>query len=378
MDYNMDELEEIYEKGRGNFYYGKIQRSYKEQSQEVYTRVPLGLLPRLTELVNENPLTDLDEITAFILYTLHSNVSYSRTPGLAPFNEDIVEYFLFERGEGFCEHFAAAATLMYRLYGIPARYATGYRVSPSDFELIESTFFEGDYFNEYEASVTDASAHAWVEIFLDDYGWTPVEVTPSSDGSTGGTYPGFDSARLSRIWEENGWDLSRPSFVKAVFNDPSAVRQRSNPNFMLNIKMDGEKSKAFLLTILICCGCVVLLLPFFLVYRRRRLQREMENWDCRAVFYRMMEALHFGGLLLEYSGSEPDFAKRLTEAVSNVSKDEAEKLTSIVSKAAFSSSPPDSKENEFTRSVYHSVVASVYTGLKWPKKIIFRFIKAFK
>lgn len=375
MDYNLDELEETYRKGGGNFYYGKIQRSYKKQAQTTYTRVPRGLLPRLTELVHENPMTDLDEITAFILYTLHSNASYSRTPGLAPLNlnQDIVEYFLFERGEGFCEHFAAAATLMYRLYGIPARYATGYRVLPSDFELVENDYFEG-----YEASVTDASAHAWVEIFLDDYGWTPVEVTPSGDGSTGGSYPGFDSARLSQIWEEMGWDVSKPSLAKDVFRDPSAVKQRSNPNFLLNIKMDGEKSKAFLLPLLICLGCAVLLLPFFLVYRRRRVQRKMENWDCRAIFYRMIEALHFGGILSEYSGSELDFAKRLTEAVSNVSEDEAEKIASIVSKAAFSSTPPDSEEDKFARSVYHCVAASVYAELKWPKKIIFRFIKAFK
>ena len=369
MDYHLDELEEIYEKSGGNFYYGKIQRSYKKQAQETYTRVPRGLLPRLTELVDENPLTDMDEITAFILYTLHSNASYSRTPGLAPFNEDIVEYFLFERGEGFCEHFAATATLMYRLYGIPARYATGYRVSPSDFELV-------DY--KYEASVTDASAHAWVEIFLDDYGWTPVEVTPSDDGSTGASYPGFDSVRLSQIWEENGWDVSRPSLVKNVFNDPSAVRQRSNPNFLLNIKMDGEKSKSFLLILFICIGCAVLVPPFFLVYRRQQVQRKMENWDCRAVFYRMMEALHFGGLLSEYTGAEPDFAKCLSKAVPGVSKDEAEKIAAIVSKAAFGSTPPDVKENEFARSVYYSVAASVYAGLAWPKKIVFRFIKAFE
>ena len=373
MDYSLDELEEAYRKNGQNFYYGKIQTSYKKQAQETYTRVPLGLLPRLTELVNENPLTDLDEITAFILYTLHSNASYSRTPGLAPFNEEIVEYFLFERGEGFCEHFAAAATLMYRLYGIPARYATGYRVLPSDFKLVESDYFEG-----YEASVTDASAHAWVEIFLDDYGWTPVEVTPSDDGSTGASYPGFDSARLSQIWEEMGWDVSRPSLEKDVVSDSSAIRRRSNPDFLLNINMNREKTKDLLLAILICFGCAVLLLPFFLVYRRRKLQRKMEDWDCRAVFYRMMEVLHFGGLLSEYTGAELDFARYLSEVVTDVSKDEVEKMAFVVNKAAFSSSPPDSKENEFTRSVYHCIAASVYAGLTWPKKIVFRFIKAFE
>lgn len=375
MSIDWDVVKEDYTERGMEFYYWKIQRGYMEQAQETYTRIPVGRLPKLTALVEENPLTDLNDITAFILYTLHSNASYSLTPGRAPLNQDIVEYFLFDRGEGFCEHFAAAATLMYRLYGIPARYATGYRIAPSDFVDKEG---DNDFLSTYEASVTDASAHAWVEIFLRNYGWTPIEVTPSSDGSTGVSYPGFNSSKLSQIWEENGWDISRPSLEKDVVYDSSAVRQGSNPDFLLNIRIDGEKLKDFLLALFICFGCAVLLLPFFLTYRRRKLQREMEDWDCRAVFYRMMESLHFGGLLSEYSGSELDFAKRLSEAVPDVSKDDAEELAAIVSKAAFGSTPPDVKENEFTRSVYHCVAASVYVGLTWPKKLVFRFVKAFE
>ena len=119
-------------------------------------------------------MEDLEHITTFILYTLQSNASYTRTPGMFPFNEDPVEYFLFQGKEGYCQHFASAAVLMYRLYGVPARYATGYAVSPSAFqEQADGT---------YRAVVTDESAHAWPEIFIRDYGWTPVEVTPIMAG----------------------------------------------------------------------------------------------------------------------------------------------------------------------------------------------------
>lgn len=47
------------------------------------------------------------------------------------------EYFSFESGQGYCQHFAVAAVLLYRLYGIPARYAAGYAVQPSDFQRQE-------------------------------------------------------------------------------------------------------------------------------------------------------------------------------------------------------------------------------------------------
>lgn len=62
---------------------------------------------------------------------------------------------------------------MYRLYGIQARYATGYAVDPSDFE------YRPD--GRGHAEMTDQSAHAWPEIFVRDYGWIPVEVTPSGE-----------------------------------------------------------------------------------------------------------------------------------------------------------------------------------------------------
>ena len=145
-------------------------------AETLYTSVPTGQLPRLAALCADNPRQNTEDITSFILDTLRSRAVYSTTPGLAPLNEDIVEYFLFENGEGYCVHFAAAATLMYRLYGIPARYASGYMVQPEDFEQQEDGL--------YHALVTDAEAHAWTELFVENQGWTPVEVTPAAEAET--------------------------------------------------------------------------------------------------------------------------------------------------------------------------------------------------
>lgn len=54
------------------------------------------------------------------------------TPGSTPVRKDFVSYFLQEQKEGYCAHFASAATLLLRSYGIPARYVEGYAVSVSD------------------------------------------------------------------------------------------------------------------------------------------------------------------------------------------------------------------------------------------------------
>ncbi|MFN2308724.1 MAG: DUF3488 and DUF4129 domain-containing transglutaminase family protein [Gammaproteobacteria bacterium] len=77
---------------------------------------------------------------------------------------DPVDGFLFETRRGFCEHYAAAFTLLMRAAGLPARIVTGYQggeVNPV-----------GDYL-----IVRQSDAHAWSEVWLDDAGWVRVDPT---------------------------------------------------------------------------------------------------------------------------------------------------------------------------------------------------------
>ena len=73
----------------------------------------------------------------------------------------MVTYFLTEEKGGVCRHFAAAATMMFRAFGIPARYAIGFAVPVTAGEWTE---WKGD-------------GHAWTEIYLEGYGWVSLEVT---------------------------------------------------------------------------------------------------------------------------------------------------------------------------------------------------------
>ena len=89
------------------------------------------------------------------------------TPAMAE-GEDFVAHFL-EEGRGYCVHFATTAALLLRINGIPARYVSGYTAAVTPGAVTD---------------VPDSAAHAWVEIYLDGYGWYPVEVTPGG-GETG-------------------------------------------------------------------------------------------------------------------------------------------------------------------------------------------------
>ncbi len=102
---------------------------------------------------------------------LSREYKYTLKPDRLPAGQDPVEYFLSEGKKGYCIHFASAAVLILREMGVPARYVSGYLANPKKAE-----FRGGKYF----ISVKDSAAHAWVEVYLDEYGWLPVEVTPGS------------------------------------------------------------------------------------------------------------------------------------------------------------------------------------------------------
>ena len=115
---------------------------------------------------------DLQQLTSWIQNALWTDTEYSLSPGRLPDGRDFCDYFLFENKRGYCMHYATAAVLMFREFGIPSRYVEGYTlngVDPDD---------NGNY------SVSDRGAHAWPEVFVDNMGWLPVEVTPgfSTDG----------------------------------------------------------------------------------------------------------------------------------------------------------------------------------------------------
>lgn len=118
----------------------------------------------------------LDEMTVFsrklyyIKEWLRDNCSYNLTTEPLAKGEDFVNHFLKHK-EGSCSHFASTAVLMCRYAGIPARYVEGYIITPHD---TDSDIAEGTMIT---VNVKDSHGHAWVEIYIDGYGWYPMEFT---------------------------------------------------------------------------------------------------------------------------------------------------------------------------------------------------------
>lgn len=103
---------------------------------------------------------------------LKKNMSYKSTAGNTGGTKegmDVLTAFLNGKRSGNDAYFASAAVMMFRYYGIPARYAEGYLITSEDVKNAGS---------DEPVSVTGKDAHAWAEIYVDTLGWVPIEVLP--------------------------------------------------------------------------------------------------------------------------------------------------------------------------------------------------------
>ena len=103
---------------------------------------------------------------------LCANVEYTLSPGRTPPGEDFVRYFLEENKRGYCTHYATTGTILARMAGIPARYCEGYLIDNRSLHLQQTA--NG---LRYITDILDSNAHAWVEVYIDGFGWIPFEFT---------------------------------------------------------------------------------------------------------------------------------------------------------------------------------------------------------
>lgn len=91
---------------------------------------------------------------------------YSETPGELPEYLDsesaFLDYFLLESKTGYCVHFATALALLARAEGLPSRFVQGVYVKRGNGSIM----------------ITSDMAHAWPEVYIDNFGWVSLEPTP--------------------------------------------------------------------------------------------------------------------------------------------------------------------------------------------------------
>jgi len=142
--------------------------NYPAYIKQKYLQLPSSVPQRVRDLgrrLTEARTNPYDKAEAIETY-LRTTYRYSTVVRTPPAGRDPVDYFLFDLKEDFCEYFASSMAVMLRDLGIPARVVEGFTSGTYDPEL-------GRYV------VRELNAHAWVEVYVPQYGWIEFEPTPS-------------------------------------------------------------------------------------------------------------------------------------------------------------------------------------------------------
>lgn len=335
--------------------YGYIKDRYLDAEKERF--------PNLFNLCQENYVYGADNITEFIKDTLWSKASYTLSPGRMPFNKEIPEYFLFEGGKGYCVHFATTATLMYRMYGIPARYVTGYIAKPSQFKEESG--------GTYRAILTDREAHAWVEIYKKDYGWERVEVTPSINEVNAENNEEKDAISkepANRITENTNEEKDIERITDEINNNKE---DNSDKRWELVLKVIK------VLLIIIAVLIFIIGLCYAIVLRRKKIIRKYKKSHSDTLVTKIVEVLHFGGYIKEYTGMEPEFPQVISSVVPKLTNEDAEKIMKYAFQEAFGNRHVSPKKTKEALNLYKNSCIFVYEGLPIWKKGYFKYVKAY-
>lgn len=128
--------------------------------------------PEITPRVREAALaatadatTTYDKVRALERW-MGERTEYSLAAPLAPEGVDVVDHFLFEARQGWCQQVASSLVVMARANGIPARLATGF--VPGDRDAATGTYI-----------VRAREYHAWTEVWFPEVGWVAFDPTAS-------------------------------------------------------------------------------------------------------------------------------------------------------------------------------------------------------
>ena len=139
-----------------------------------YMRLPDTLPERIASLAQEITApydTPYDKASAVEAYL--RAYTYNLQIAAPPPGADGVDYFLFDRKEGYCDYYASAMAVMLRAVDIPTRLVVGYTpgqaVPPPEDDPTAPPIYQAQ----------ERNAHAWVEVWFPTYGWIQFEPTAS-------------------------------------------------------------------------------------------------------------------------------------------------------------------------------------------------------
>lgn len=326
-----------------------------------YTSLPSDIDTYLADTLggyekNDNEVHfDYNKTKQNILYYLTENITYDENVSPTENGVDFILNFLDGTKRGYDVHYAAAAVMMFRYYGIPARFAEGYIVTNKDAENARSG-------EPIDLDVTHA--HAWAEYYSDGIGWLPFEATPTylSEITQPETYR--DISGLTGTTEIDRTNALQP-------DKPDDTEKPTLMSFLL-------KNRLTIILIIFVSAVAVLLLLFVLWLVRERKKTAMRKKlflsddTCLAVitsFDYIADLMSADGISLD-NRPAAEYADMLDADIRELYL----KAADIRLQAVFGKAAPSEEQRNTVLQLKDELWKRLWTNASVPKKVLIKFM----
>lgn len=374
-----------------------IQSDYQDFVYKNYLQIPnnpdiIEVRNTFNEIISQPSETAEEKIQLLtnIRDRISSMAEYSLNPGRTPNSRDFVNYFLLENHKGYCTHYATAGVLLARMAGIPARYATGYVLVGDDFNE-ENKKADGSY----TVNLKDNRRHAWVEVYLNGYGWIPFEFTAGYSNQTIDTTPATTTTTVSTTTETTSVVSSSASAEnKTTTQTHNQSTGRTTLSVMQNtttttatetvqvIPVKNAGIPKVLKYILVSLASVTELAVIIIMRRKLILYIRQKHFKSGSHRKRMAYMYEYAEKLLNYlkisrnDMKYTEFAEHVEKSLGSIyfSPNEFTEFTNIALKSAFSEYPPEKDEIKKCREFTHKFAEDIYIRSNAIEKIYLKII----
>ena len=255
--------------------------------------------------------------------------------------EEFLDYFLFDKREGYCVYFATAFVLLAREEGIPARYVQGYYIPGARNATVE---------------VTQKHAHAWPECYIDGVGWIAFEPTP-----------GY---RVVQSWEtfEEYHTLKAEELYSRTENGDKTIETEAEEEEEEASKVE---IKYILIPIGIAASVVIILLAADILISYLRYKSLSDERKFKVIYRRNLHLLKILGLKIKDGETLEEFSLRVKKEYPKEEMD----FIPVYEAYLYGSAAITEKDVKMTETVNSNLVRIISTtGFRNKLKLMLYFI----
>lgn len=252
--------------------------------------------------------------------------------------------------------YATVAVLTLRYFGIPARYAEGYRITEEAARAAEGETIQAD----------SSFAGAWAEVYQDGIGWIPMELTQGFTQSEG-TQEGKQNASAQATLKE-GQELEQT---------PENAVQEPEPEGGSMVRV----AKTIRWSALLFAGLFLLLAGIAALRRGHILAARARCFEQKNSKEAVARIYGFCTVLLKElgfdrgNGSMRMLCKPIAESMGEDYGEAFRRMTELNARSIFSSHPIDDSQRAEMLTFYETTLQHLKQRTKWPKRLWQQWIR---